>query len=67
MAAIVNTTTCPETPRTPDPEWLRGACPRCGEELVSNCYYVAGRGFLVLWECVASLQPEPTCDYRRLL
>jgi hypothetical protein len=51
----------------PDPEWVRGACPRCGEELVSSCYYVSGRGYLVLWECWASLRSDPTCDYRRVL
>lgn len=51
----------------PEPEWVRGVCPRCGEELVSNSYYVGGRGYLVLWECWGSLVKDPTCDYRRVL
>jgi hypothetical protein len=55
-----------ETDR-PRPEWVRGTCPVCGEPVVSNCYYVGGRGFLVVWECWASLCPAPTCDYRKVL
>ncbi|MFN3649128.1 MAG: hypothetical protein ACK47B_06055 [Armatimonadota bacterium] len=55
-----------EQPR-PEPEWVRGTCPRCGEELVSNAYYVSGNGYLVLWECWGSLGAEPTCDYRHVL
>ena len=51
----------------PEPDWVRGVCPRCGEELVSNCYYVSGRGYLVVWECWASQGAAPTCDYRRVL
>jgi hypothetical protein len=51
----------------PDPDWVRGVCPRCGEDLVSNCYYVGGKGYLVVWECWGSTGPEPTCDYRRVL
>jgi hypothetical protein len=46
---------------------VRGVCPRCGAELVSNCYYVSGRGYLVVWECWSSLTENPTCDYRRAL
>lgn len=57
----------PDRVERPEPEWVRGACPRCGEDLVSNCYYVAGRGYLVLWECWGALADEPTCDYRRVL
>ncbi len=51
----------------PRPEWVRGLCPQCGEELVSNCYYVGGRGYLVMHECWASLQDNPTCGYRKVL
>ena len=51
----------------PDPEWVRGICPKCGEELVSSCYYVSGRGYLVLWECWAARQLAAGCDYRRVL
>lgn len=52
----------------PDPEWVRGVCPSCGEVVVSNCYHVGGRGYIIVWECWGSLQwPAPTCDYRRIL
>jgi hypothetical protein len=51
----------------PDPEWVRGRCPMCGEDVVSNAYYVAGKGYLIIWECWASLEDEPRCDYRRVL
>ncbi len=53
--------------REPDPDWIRGVCPRCGEALVSNTYYVSGRGYLVVWECWGSHREQPTCDYRRPL
>jgi hypothetical protein len=51
----------------PEPDWVRGICPCCGEELVANCYYVSGRGYLTIWECWASLAPQPACEYRRVL
>ena len=51
----------------PRPEWVRGICPQCGGQLVSNCYYVGGQGYLVTWECWESLQADPTCTYRRVL
>jgi hypothetical protein len=51
----------------PRPEWVRGLCPQCGEPLVSNCYYVGGRAYLVVWECWASLQAKPTCNFRKVL
>ncbi|HEU4754685.1 MAG TPA: hypothetical protein VFU47_16375 [Armatimonadota bacterium] len=50
-----------------EPDWLRGTCPRCGEAVISNCYYVEGRGYLVIWECAASLVEQPACSYRRVL
>jgi transcription elongation factor Elf1 len=53
--------------KRPNPDWIRGVCPRCGEELVSNCYYVKGRGYLVVWECWSSRTEDPACDYRRVL
>jgi hypothetical protein len=57
-----------ETPTgRPDPEWIRGRCPMCGEDVVSNCYYVGGKGYIIVWECWASLGDTPTCDYRRVL
>jgi hypothetical protein len=53
----------------PDPEWVRGICPCCGAVVVSNCYYVGGRGYVIVWECWLSLgEPaERTCAYRRVL
>lgn len=51
----------------PKPEWVRGVCPQCGEELVSNCYYVGSKGFLVVWECWGSLSKNPVCSYRKVL
>lgn len=55
------------TSERPRPDWVRGVCPTCGEALVSNCYYVGGRGYLVLHECWASLGTNPTCSYRKVL
>jgi hypothetical protein len=51
----------------PDPEWVRGRCPLCGEDVVSNCYYVGGKGYIIIWECWASLGEKASCDYRRVL
>ncbi len=51
----------------PKPEWVRGICPQCGEPVVSNCYYVGGRGFLVVYECWASLAETATCVYRKVV
>lgn len=55
------------TTNLPNPEWVRGVCPQCGESLISNCYYVGGRGYLVVWDCWASLNENPTCSYRKVL
>ena len=54
-------------PERPKAEWVRGECPACGEPLVGNCYYVGGRGYLIVWQCWASLGPAPTCQYRKVL
>lgn len=51
----------------PDPEWVRGECPRCSAPVISNSYYVGGNGYCVVWECWKSLGEHPTCDYRKLL
>jgi hypothetical protein len=51
----------------PHPGWVRGRCPMCGEDVVSNCYYVGGKGYIIIWECWASLGETPGCDYRRVL
>jgi hypothetical protein len=57
---------CKVGPR-PDPSWVRGRCPVCGDELVSNLYYLGGKGYLLRWECWASLGDDPTCSYRKVL
>lgn len=51
----------------PKPEWVRGICPQCGEPVVSNCYYVGGKGYLCVYECWSSLQDNPNCGYRKVL
>ena len=50
-----------------DADWIRGRCPECGDDLVSNMYYVGGQGYLIVWECWGSLSEDPACTYRRLL
>jgi hypothetical protein len=75
MDTILETNTTVESVRQayngsggpPRPEWVRGVCPQCGEPLVSNCYYVGGKGYLVCWECLGSLGEHPTCSYRKVL
>jgi hypothetical protein len=51
----------------PDPKWVRGKCPECGDDLVSNLYYIGGKGYLIVWECWGSLNEDPRCTYRRVL
>ena len=51
----------------PNPEWVRGVCPHCGDELVANCYYVGGKGYIVAHECWSSLGETPTCTFRKIL
>lgn len=51
----------------PGADWVRGTCPCCGDDVVSNVYHVGGKGYIIVWECWGSLQwPNPTCDYRRV-
>ncbi len=58
----------PEPTRpAPDPELVRGTCLLCRAPLVSRCYYVDGRGYLIFRECWESLASAPACDYRRVL
>lgn len=51
----------------PDARWIRGRCPECGDYVVSNCYYIRGKGYLIVWECWSSHKDEPTCSYRKVL
>lgn len=48
-------------------ELTRGICPCCGNDVVTNTYYVSNRGYLIFWECLSSIADVPTCDYRRVL
>ncbi len=51
----------------PKPEWVRGVCPQCGDDLVSNWYYIGSRGYIVCWECWSSLGKYPSCSYRKIV
>lgn len=51
----------------PHPDWVRGRCPECGDDLVSNLYYTGGKGYLLVWECWNSLQEDARCKYRKVL
>ncbi len=51
----------------PDPQSVRGRCPECGDDLVSNLYYIPGEGYLIRWECWASLSEDARCQYRKVL
>lgn len=66
MAKVLVSGAAKRKAERPDPAWVRGECPVCGEEVVSNAYYVGGRGYLIVRECWASLGEEVTCDYRRV-
>jgi len=51
----------------PDPQSVRGRCPECGDDLVSNLYYIVGEGYLIRWECWSSLSEDPQCRYQKVL
>ncbi len=52
----------------PNPDWVRGKCPDCGDDLVSNMYYIGGRGYVLAWECWTALTHDNAdCAYRRVL
>lgn len=52
-----------EPSAVPDPQWVRGDCPKCKAPLVSNLYYVGGKGYIIRWECWESLSIDGVCDY----
>ena len=60
--AVANVPSC-----SPSPELVRGRCPECGDHLLSNCYYCAGRGYIITYECWSSLNERPTCSYRKVI
>src|SRR5215218_57244 len=51
----------------PDPQWVRGRCPECGDDLVSNLYYIGGKGYLLVWQCWSALSDSPACRYQKVL
>lgn len=51
----------PEAEAGPDPEMVRGNCPRCPSVLVSRLDYIPGEGYLLYFQCFAE------CGYRRVL
>ena len=51
----------------PDADMIRAACPVCGSDIVSQVFYVQGRGYVIFWICWEFLQEVPSCDYRRAL
>lgn len=51
----------------PEPQSVRGRCPECGDDLVSNLYYIPGEGYLIRWECWSSLSEDARCHYRKVL
>jgi hypothetical protein len=53
--------------KRPKARHVRGNCPECGAVLLSNLYYIEGKGYLLIWECEAGLMEEPTCTYRRVI
>lgn len=55
------------TTNRPDPAWVRGRCPKCGNELVSHLYYQRGEGYVIAWECWGSQSEPKTCDYKKVL
>jgi len=58
----------PRTP-SPDPALIRGRCPLCSREVVSELVFVAGRGYLVWWRCLGydAAADEPLCRWRKVL
>ncbi len=57
----------PKPTERPDPAWIRGKCPKCGDAVISNLYYVGGKGYILRWECWNSLGDDATCNYRKVL
>jgi len=57
-----------EEEERPRPEWVRGRCPECGDDLVSNLYYIGGQGYVIYWECWSSFpltHTAPKCKFRK--
>ena len=58
----------PPLAERPDPDWVRGDCPLCGEVLVSNMQYSPDMGYLVVWTCWRNTMTDGgDCDFRKVL
>ena len=74
---VLTDTDAPDAPDTlahligennrPDPQWVRGRCPECGDDLISNMYFSPGHGYIIRWECWSSKGESPQCSYQRVL
>jgi hypothetical protein len=51
----------------PDPVWIRGRCPKCGNDLISRKRYKSGYGYMIHWTCYNRLIESPTCNYDKVL
>jgi len=51
-----------ETPHRPEPHWIHGKCPKCGDYTIKDAFYVGGRGYLVQVVCW-----NGDCMYRKML
>lgn len=67
---VVGDAHAPDMVEQPDPEWIIGRCPECGEPTVSNAYHIGGKGYIIREECWNSLtgptRPVARCSYRRV-
>ena len=43
----------------PRPEWVRGVCPQCGDQLVANAYYVGRKGLLGIARMLGQPRRQP--------
>jgi hypothetical protein len=67
MIDDISVRTAPKKRSRPEPSWVCGTCPECGEVMVVNYYHVGGRGYLGYRECWASLGDQPTCHWSQSL
>jgi hypothetical protein len=66
MSQEINITKHKRTER-PDPAWVRGRCPECGDEIVSHLYYIAKQGYVLKWRCWSAEGESPTCSWEKVL
>jgi hypothetical protein len=51
-----------ETPHRPEPHWIAGKCPVCGEVTIKDAFYVGGKGYLLQEVCWSG-----DCMYRKMV